>query len=89
MHLSYTAPHGPFQALKSYYDELSHIKDENKRVYYAMIKSMDDGIGQVMEKLKELNLDENRRNIDFSSKFSQKSYEGEQVFNLLEKGTEN
>jgi arylsulfatase A-like enzyme len=51
LHLAYTAPHGPFQAQKTYYDKLSHIKDHNKRVYCAMIQNLDDAIGQVKEKL--------------------------------------
>jgi arylsulfatase A-like enzyme len=46
------APHGPFQAQKKYYDMFSHIKDHNKRVYYAMIKNLDDSIGEIKETLK-------------------------------------
>lgn len=59
MHLAFTAPHGPFQAQKTYYDKLSHIKDHNKRVYYAMIQNLDDAIGKVKEKLAKEGLLEN------------------------------
>lgn len=59
LHLSYTAPHGPFQAQQKYYDQFAHIKDHNKRVYYAMIKNMDDGIGRVKTKLAKEGLLEN------------------------------
>ena len=52
LHLSHMAPHGPFQAQKKYYDMFSHIKDHNKRVYYAMIKNLDDSIGEIKETLK-------------------------------------
>jgi arylsulfatase A-like enzyme len=51
LHLAFTAPHGPFQAKKTDYDKLAHIKDHNKRVYYAMIQNLDDAIGKVKEKL--------------------------------------
>lgn len=59
LHLAFTAPHGPFQAQKTYYDKLSHIKDHNKRVYYAMIQNLDDAIGKVKEKLAKEGLLEN------------------------------
>ncbi len=53
LHLSHMAPHGPFQAQKKYYDMFSHIKDHNKRVYYAMIKNLDDSIGEIKKILKQ------------------------------------
>ena len=53
------APHGPFQAQKKYYDMFSHIKDHNKRVYYAMIKNLDDSIGEIKAILKEEGMLEN------------------------------
>jgi len=59
LHLSHMAPHGPFQAQKRYYDMFSHIKDHNKRVYYAMIKNLDDSIGKIRSTLKEEGLSEN------------------------------
>ena len=36
MYLAYSAPHTPFQAVKSDYDELSAIADHKTRVYGAM-----------------------------------------------------
>ena len=59
LHLSHMAPHGPFQAQKKYYDQFSHIEDHNKRVYYAMIKNLDDSIGEIKATLKEEGLLEN------------------------------
>jgi arylsulfatase A-like enzyme len=59
LYLSFNAPHVPFQAPQSYYDQFSHIKDENRRVYLAMIKALDDAIGDFMEHLKKEGLDEN------------------------------
>ena len=47
------APHGPFQAQKKYYDMFSHIKDHNKRVYYAMIKNLDDSVGEIKKALEK------------------------------------
>lgn len=56
--VSFSAPHTPFQAPREYYSMFSHVEDKNKRVYYAMIKALDDGVGMIMEKLKELDLEE-------------------------------
>jgi arylsulfatase A-like enzyme len=52
LYLTYNAPHAPYQTTKEYYDRFSHIKDETKRIYAAMINQMDEGIGRVKNKLK-------------------------------------
>ncbi len=59
LHLSHMAPHEPFQAQKKYYDQFSHIKDHNKRVYYAMIKNLDDSIGEIKKALNDEGIAEN------------------------------
>jgi arylsulfatase A-like enzyme len=57
--LPFSAPHTPFQAPKSVYDELSHIDDPVVRTYQAMIKVLDDAIGTIHNKVKTLGLEEN------------------------------
>lgn len=59
LYLSFNAPHVPFQAPQEYYDKFSHITDENRRVYLAMISALDDAIGDLMNHLEEQNLTEN------------------------------
>lgn len=59
LYAAFTAPHSPFQAPKEIYDKLSHIKDHNRRVYYSMILSLDQAVGQIVKKLKEEGLYEN------------------------------
>jgi len=59
IYLAYNAPHTPLQALKSDYDALSHIKDHRLRVYAAMIKAIDRGVGKVLTELKAQGLDDN------------------------------
>ena len=51
LHLSHMAPHGPFQAQRKYYEMFDHIDDHNKRVYYAMIKNLDDSVGEIKKTL--------------------------------------
>mmetsp|Transcript_24578 Transcript_24578/g.33707 ORF Transcript_24578/g.33707 Transcript_24578/m.33707 type:complete len:372 (-) Transcript_24578:1143-2258(-) len=55
--MAYNAPHNPLQALDSdYYDpELAHISDHNERVYAAMIKALDRGVGKLLESLRSTN----------------------------------
>ncbi len=59
MYLAYNAPHTPLQALKSDYAALSHIKDHRLRVYAAMVRALDRGVGKVMAELKAQGLDDN------------------------------
>lgn len=59
MYLAYNAPHTPLQALKSDYDALPQIKDHRTRVYAAMIRALDRGVGRVAEALKAQGLDRN------------------------------
>ena len=59
VYLAYNAPHTPLQALKSDYDALAAIPDRRTRVYAAMIRALDRGVGQVMAALKAKGLDRN------------------------------
>ena len=59
LYLAYNAPHTPLQALKSDYDALPQIKDHRLRVYAAMIRALDRGVGRVMAELKRQGLDDN------------------------------
>lgn len=58
LYLSFTAPHVPFQAPRNYYDRYAHVEDENKRVYYAMISALDDAVGAVHQRIRELGIEE-------------------------------
>lgn len=59
MYLSFNAPHTPLQALKSDYDALPEIENHRLRVYAAMIRALDRGVGKVLDALKKEGLDEN------------------------------
>lgn len=58
LYLAYNAPHTPLQALRSDYDALSAIKDHKTRVYGAMIRALDRGVGELVGALKKNGLDE-------------------------------
>lgn len=59
LYLAHWAPHTPLQASREDFEALSHIELHRERVYAAMIRALDRGVGQVMEALKANGLDEN------------------------------
>jgi arylsulfatase A-like enzyme len=59
LYLAFNAPHTPLQALKADYDALPQIKDHTLRVYAAMIRALDRGVGVVLDALRATGLDEN------------------------------
>ena len=59
LYLAHWAPHTPLQATREDYDALSDIELHRERVYAAMIRSLDRGVGRVMQALKENGLDQN------------------------------
>lgn len=59
LYLPFNAPHDPFQAKKSDFDKYPKVTDSTKRVYYGMISGLDDAVGRIHNKLKELGLDKN------------------------------
>lgn len=59
MYLAYNAPHTPLQALKSDYDALPGIKNHTLRVYGAMIRSLDRGVGTVLKAVKDAGIEDN------------------------------
>ena len=59
LYLAYNAPHTPFQATKADYAALAAIADPRLRVYGAMVRALDRGVGKVMAALKAQGLDNN------------------------------
>ena len=59
LYLAHWAPHTPLQATREDYAALSHIELHRERVYAAMIRALDRGVGRVMQALKDNGLDEN------------------------------
>jgi arylsulfatase A-like enzyme len=59
VYLAFNAPHTPLQALRSDYDALPGIGDHTLRVYAAMIRALDRGVGTVLDALRANGLEEN------------------------------
>jgi arylsulfatase A-like enzyme len=58
LYLAYNAPHTPLQAARSDYDALAQIGDPRLRVYAAMIRALDRGVGRLLDTLDALRLAE-------------------------------
>ena len=59
LYLAHWGVHTPLQASKADYDALPQITDHRRRVYAAMIRSIDRSVGRVLQTLKEQGLDDN------------------------------
>ena len=51
--LAYNAPHTPMHATEKYLSRFPEIQDKKRKTYAAMVSAVDDGIGLVLEALKE------------------------------------
>ena len=59
MYLAHWGVHTPLQASKEDYDALANIPDHRRRVYAAMVRSIDRSVGRVLQTLREEGLEEN------------------------------
>jgi arylsulfatase A-like enzyme len=53
LYLAYNAPHAPLQAPEKYLSRFENIKNPKRRTYAAMVSAIDDGVGLLLDKLKE------------------------------------
>ena len=57
LYLAFNAPHTPLQATRADYDALPQISNHTLRVYAAMIRALDRGVGKVLDALAKNGLD--------------------------------
>lgn len=66
-YIPYNVPHSPFQVPEEYFNKYSSAGlDSTLSSVYGMVENMDENIGRVLDKLKELSLDNNTIVIFFS-----------------------
>ncbi len=56
--LTYNSVHAPMQAPAKYLNRFAHIEDKTRRTFAAMLSAMDDGVGAILSRLRELGLEE-------------------------------
>lgn len=59
LYAPFNAPHTPLQATKKYLDRFVHIKDERRQIYAAMVSALDDAVGAILTKLRDMGLEQN------------------------------
>jgi arylsulfatase A-like enzyme len=59
VYLPFNAVHAPLQAPEEYIAKFKHISDPTRRIFAAMLSALDDAVGMVLSKLRELKLEEN------------------------------
>jgi arylsulfatase A-like enzyme len=59
LYLPFNAQHAPLQAPPKYLDRFKEIKDEKRQLFAAMMAAMDDAIGAVLAKVKDIGQEEN------------------------------
>jgi len=59
LYVPFNAPHTPLQVPEEYHARFSHISDPVKRTYNAMIASLDDAVGNIVNTIDSLGLAEN------------------------------
>jgi uncharacterized sulfatase len=59
LYLAHWAVHTPLQASRSDYDALQQAPDHRRRVYAAMVRSLDRSVGRVLQALRDEGLEEN------------------------------
>ena len=59
LYLPFNAQHAPLQAPKKYLDRFPKVTDEKRQLFSAMMSAMDDAIGRVLGKVREMGQEEN------------------------------
>jgi arylsulfatase A-like enzyme len=59
LYVPFNAQHAPLQAPQKYLDRFKNIKKENRRKFAAMMSSMDDAVGKILDKVREMGEEEN------------------------------
>jgi arylsulfatase A-like enzyme len=59
LYVPFNAQHAPLQATRKYLDRFPNIKMENRRKFAAMMSAMDDAVGKVLQKVRDMGQEEN------------------------------
>ena len=59
LYLPFNAQHAPLQAPQKYLDRFPNITEEKRKLFAAMMSAMDDAVGRVMDRVREIGQEEN------------------------------
>jgi arylsulfatase A-like enzyme len=58
LYLPFNAQHNPLEAPESYLERFSSIRDKKRRTFAAMMAAMDDSVGRILKKIRDLGQEE-------------------------------
>lgn len=58
LYVPFNAQHAPLQAPEEYLDRFQHIENKKRRIFAAMMASMDDAVGEILKKVRDLGQEE-------------------------------
>jgi arylsulfatase A-like enzyme len=58
IYLPFNAVHAPLESIEKYLSRFTSIEDKRRHTFAAMLSAMDDAIGSVLAKLRQLNLED-------------------------------
>jgi len=59
LYLTYFAPHAPMQTSPPHMQRMAHVKERERRMGLSSILAMDDGVGEIRQKLEEMGIADN------------------------------
>jgi arylsulfatase A-like enzyme len=59
VYLPFNAVHAPLESIEKYLSRFNNIQDAKRRTFAAMLSAMDDAVGSVLAKIRELGQEEN------------------------------
>ncbi|MBS0209111.1 MAG: sulfatase-like hydrolase/transferase [Planctomycetes bacterium] len=59
LYVPFNAQHAPLQSPQKYLDRFPNVTDEKRQLFSAMMSAMDDAVGRVMGKLRDMGQEEN------------------------------
>jgi arylsulfatase A-like enzyme len=59
LYVPFNAQHAPLQATEKYLDRFKNIENQNRRTFAAMMSAMDDAVGKVLGKVRDMGQEEN------------------------------
>ena len=59
VYLPFNAVHAPLESIEKYLGRFSNIEDKKRRTFAAMLSAMDDAVGGVLAKIRQLGQEEN------------------------------
>jgi arylsulfatase A-like enzyme len=59
LYVPFNAQHAPLQATEKYLERFKNIENENRRTFAAMMSAMDDAVGKILDKVRDMGQEEN------------------------------